>query len=201
VSTGPAGADETRPPDPAITINDKRRIDPDGEVPLVPSAPQEAPAEPGQSYLEDLQRLKAEFDNYRRRVERDRVEWGINATARLVGELLGVLDDIDRARSHGELDPGFRSVADGLEKALFGSGVERFGAPGELFDPARHEALTHVPKSDVNEEVVLEVYRPGYLFHGRVLRPAQVVVAGPLEDPQPPGDEPGPDAARFEASA
>jgi len=128
---------------------------------------------------DDLLRLKAEFDNYRRRVDRDRAAWGEVAVAKLLSGLLPALDDADRAAQHGELTGAFRTVVDALVKAVQGSGLERFGQPGEGFDPSRHEALTSVPTPGAETETVLEVYRAGYAHGGRVLRPAQVVVATP----------------------
>jgi molecular chaperone GrpE len=127
----------------------------------------------------DLLRLKAEFDNYRKRAQRDMALAGEVATARLLSELLPALDDVERARHHGELEGGFKAVADHLEKAVAGTGLERFGAPGEPFDPTRHEALTSVEDAEVDHEVVKDLYRAGYAHAGRVLRPAQVVVSTP----------------------
>jgi len=128
---------------------------------------------------DDLLRLKAEFDNYRRRVDRDRASWGELAVARVLADLLPALDDADRAEQHGELTGTFRTVVDVVVKVLAGAGLERFGAPGEPFDPARHEALTSVPTPGADGESVLEVYRSGYSHAGRVVRPAQVVVSAP----------------------
>jgi len=128
---------------------------------------------------DDLLRLKAEFDNYRRRVERDRASWGEAAVAGVLASLLPALDDADRAEQHGELSGTFRTVVDTVVKALVGAGLERFGAAGEPFDPARHEALTSVPSPGATGETVLEVYRAGYSHAARVLRPAQVVVGTP----------------------
>ena len=142
----------------------------------------------------DLQRLKAEFDNYRKRVERDRVAMAEQATAAILLHLLPVLDDVDRAREHGELTGGFRSVADGLEAALGKLGLERFGDPGEPFDPTVHEAVTHATSADVTETTCVTVMRPGYRFAERLLRPAMVAVAEPSVA-EPPGAEPGAEQA------
>lgn len=127
---------------------------------------------------EDLRRLKAEYDNYRKRTERDRAGWGEIAVAKVIADLLPALDDIDRAKAHDALDGAFRAVADHLDKATTSAGLTSFGVVGEAFDPSRHEALTTVP-GEVEAEQVLEVYRAGYEFAGRVLRAAQVVVAVP----------------------
>jgi molecular chaperone GrpE len=135
----------------------------------------------------DLQRLKAEFDNYRKRVERDRVAMAEQATAAILLHLLPVLDDVDRAREHGELTGGFKSVADGIETALGKLGLERFGDVGEPFDPLRHEAVTYGHSPDVTEATCVGVMRPGYRFAERLLRPAMVAVAEPAEST--PGDE------------
>jgi molecular chaperone GrpE len=143
----------------------------------------------------DLQRLKAEFDNYRRRVERDRALVGEQATAKVLGALLGVLDDIGRARSHGDLTGPFRAIADQLESTLGTLGLTSFGEPGDPFDPSRHEALLHSYRDDLDESTCVEVMRPGYEYAGRVLRAAQVAVGEPSE----PADSGDPDGAGTQA--
>lgn len=130
-------------------------------------------------YLDALQRLKAEFDNYRKRVERDRAATAEQAVAGVLVHLLPVLDDIDRAREHGEVTGGFKSVADSLEAALAKLGLERFGAVGDPFDPSYHEAVTHQHSDEVTEATCVGVMRPGYKFADRLLRPAMVAVAEP----------------------
>jgi molecular chaperone GrpE len=137
----------------------------------------------------DLQRLQAEFANYRRRVERDRQAVAEQALASVLIGVLPVLDDIDRARAHGEVEGGFKLVSDGLETTLTKLGLERFGAPGEPFDPTVHEALTHAFSSDVSEPVCSEVFQPGYRVGNRVLRPARVAVTEPGADPGDSGDD------------
>jgi len=134
----------------------------------------------------DVQRIKAEYDNYRRRVERDRAVAGEQAAARVFAGLLPALDDIGRARAHGDLDGPFRAVAEQLETTLVTLGLARYGTPGDAFDPTVHEALMHSYRSDVNGPTCVQVFRPGYLFAGKVLRPAQVAVAEPEEVPEPP---------------
>ena len=126
----------------------------------------------------DLQRVHAEYANYRKRVERDRVVMQEMAVAGAINELLPVLDDIERAREHGELEGAFRTVGEALESALTKLGLERFGASGEEFDPTVHEALTSEENDAVSVPTVTTVYQPGYRFAGRVLRPARVAVAG-----------------------
>jgi molecular chaperone GrpE len=127
----------------------------------------------------DLQRLKAEFDNYRKRVERDRQLMAEQAVGGVLVHLLPVLDDLDRAREHGELTGGFKSVADALDGALAKLGLERFGDAGDRFDPMVHEAVTHQHSDDVTEATCVTVMRPGYRFADRLLRPAMVAVAEP----------------------
>ncbi|MEV4252877.1 nucleotide exchange factor GrpE, partial [Spirillospora sp. NPDC049652] len=129
----------------------------------------------------DLQRLKAEYDNYRRRVERDRVVVREQALANVLSELLPVLDDIGRARDHNELTGGFKSVADALEGVTGKLGLERFGEKGEPFDPTVHEALMHAYSAEVTETSVADVLQPGYRIGERVLRPARVAVAEPQD--------------------
>ena len=129
----------------------------------------------------DLQRVQAEFANYRRRVERDRQAVAEQALASVLVGLLPVLDDIDRAREHGEVEGGFKLVADGLETTLTKLGLQRFGTAGEPFDPNVHEALTHGLSADVTEATCGQVFQPGYRVGERVLRPARVGVLEPGE--------------------
>jgi molecular chaperone GrpE len=127
----------------------------------------------------DLQRLQADYSNYRRRVERDREVVRETAVANVLANLLPVLDDIGRAREHGELEGGFRSVAEALEQTVERLGMARFGAPGDPFDPTVHEALTHMHSADVTSPTCVEVFQPGYRLGDRVVRPARVAVADP----------------------
>jgi molecular chaperone GrpE len=129
----------------------------------------------------DLQRLQAEFANYRRRVDRDRQAVAEQALASVLVGLLPVLDDIDRARTHGEVEGGFKLVADGLETTLAKLGLQRFGEPGEPFDPTVHEAMTHAVSADVTEPTCAEIYQPGYRVGDRIVRPARVAVVDPGE--------------------
>ncbi|MBK9739168.1 MAG: nucleotide exchange factor GrpE [Actinobacteria bacterium] len=126
----------------------------------------------------DLQRVHAEYANYRRRVDRDRELVRETAIGGALSELLPIIDDVDRARQHGELDGAFKSVGEALESAVVRIGLEKFGAAGESFDPNVHEALTTESRDDVSEPTVVSVYQSGYRFAGRVLRPARVAVAG-----------------------
>jgi molecular chaperone GrpE len=127
----------------------------------------------------DVQRVQAEYANYRKRVDRDREQVRDLATAAVLAELLTVLDDIDRARDHDELTGGFKSVAEALEAIVGKLGLERYGTTGEPFDPTVHEALTHTEDDTVTETTCVAVFQPGYRFAGRVLRPARVAVADP----------------------
>ncbi|GHH39095.1 nucleotide exchange factor GrpE [Streptomyces candidus] len=127
----------------------------------------------------DLQRLQAEYQNYRRRVERDRVTVKEIAAANLVTELLPVLDDIGRAREHGELVGGFKSVAESLETVAAKMGLQQFGKEGEPFDPTIHEALMHSYAPDVTETTCVAILQPGYRIGERTIRPARVAVAEP----------------------
>ncbi|MEW2314308.1 nucleotide exchange factor GrpE [Streptomyces bauhiniae] len=127
----------------------------------------------------DLQRLQAEYQNYRRRVERDRVAVKEVAIANLLTELLPVLDDIGRAREHGELLGGFKSVAESLETVAAKMGLMQFGKEGEPFDPTIHEALMHSYAPDVTETTCVAILQPGYRIGERTIRPARVAVAEP----------------------
>jgi molecular chaperone GrpE len=135
----------------------------------------------------DLQRLQAEYANYRKRVERDRLAVREQALANVLTELLPVLDDIGRARDHGELSGGFKSVAESLESAAVKLGLTSYGEDGEPFDPKLHEALMHSYSPDVTETTCVRILQPGYKVGDRILRPARVAVAEPGEpEPQQP---------------
>jgi molecular chaperone GrpE len=136
----------------------------------------------------DLQRLQAEYANYRKRVERDRMTVREQALANVLTELLPVLDDIGRAREHGELAGGFKSVAESLESAAAKLGLISYGEDGEPFDPKLHEALMHSYSPDVTEPTAVRILQPGYKVGDRILRPARVAVAEPGE---PEESEPG----------
>jgi len=126
-----------------------------------------------------LQRVTAEYANYRKRVDRDRAQAGEAATGVVVGALLPVLDDLDRAREHGDLVGPFGAVADQLSAALGKFGLEAFGEPGDPFDPTVHEAVSHKSSPDVTETTCVEIMRRGYMLGDRLLRPALVGVADP----------------------
>jgi molecular chaperone GrpE len=131
----------------------------------------------------DLQRLQAEYANYRKRVERDRATVREHAIAGTLTELLPVLDAISQAREHGELSGGFKSVADSLQAAVGKLGLVSYGQRGDAFDPKIHEALTHMYSPDVTEDTCVEVFQPGYKVGERILRPARVAVAEPATGP------------------
>jgi molecular chaperone GrpE len=131
----------------------------------------------------DLQRLQAEYLNYKRRVDRDRELVRENATYSALAPIVEVLDTIDRAREHGDLDPGFQAVADQLERVVGQAGLIRFGAPGDPFDPQLHEALSHIGEDpDVEVTTAKVVAKAGYRFGDRVVRAAQVLVVDPAGD-------------------
>jgi molecular chaperone GrpE len=176
-----------------VRVTDRRRIDPEtlevrqqdagapedliAEATMVEddvSAVQSKVAE----LTEDLQRVHAEYANYRKRVERERTALRRTATAEAVAEFLPILDDIDRAREHGELHGAFKTVGENLESTITKLGLERFGAEGEPFDPMVHEALSSEASDEVSEPTVIRVFQPGYRFDERIIRPARVAVAG-----------------------
>ena len=180
-----------------VVVRDKRRIDPvsgevreahvvEGSVTLQEevAAGDELAADLDKVAAEltaDLQRVQAEYANYRKRVDRDRALVVEMATAGLLSELLPLLDDVERARQHGDLEGAFKSVGEGIEAVAEKLGVQRFGEVGEPFDPAVHEALMQAePTADSDVAVCAQVLQPGYrLASGRVLRPARVAVAEP----------------------
>ena len=138
----------------------------------------------------DLQRLQAEYANYRKRVDRDRIAVREQAVVGTLSGLLPVLDAIDQAREHGELSGGFKSVADSLQAALGRLGLVAYGEKGDPFDPKIHEALTHSYSSDVTEDTCVEILQPGYKVGERILRPARVAVAEPATGPDGSSNEP-----------
>ncbi|HLV58056.1 MAG TPA: nucleotide exchange factor GrpE [Natronosporangium sp.] len=127
----------------------------------------------------DLQRVGAEYANYRKRVERDRERAGELAVAGVLSALLPVLDDFERAREHEELPEGVLAIADHLTTTLAKFGLSAFGEKGDPFDPNRHEAVAHQKSADVTEPTCVEILRRGYLMGDRLLRPAMVAVADP----------------------
>jgi molecular chaperone GrpE len=129
-----------------------------------------------------LQRLQAEYANYRKRVERDRLAVREQALANVLNELVPVLDDIGRAREHGELTGGFKSVGESLEGIAFKLGLTPFGESGDPFDPTMHEALLHSYSADVTEPTAVQILQPGYKVGERIIRPARVAVAEPGGD-------------------
>ncbi len=131
----------------------------------------------------DLQRLQAEYANYRKRVDRDRAAVKEQAVAATLSGLLPVLDAIGQARDHGELSGGFKSVADSLTAALGRLGLVTYGEKGDPFDPKIHEALTSTYSPDVAEDTCVEILQPGYKVGDRILRPARVAVAEPATGP------------------
>jgi molecular chaperone GrpE len=185
---------------PGFTFADKRKIAADGS-PVAPAGgattpsaggageAADGPAQPDPNEvlaaerLADLQRLQAEYANYRKRVDRDRASARELAIASVIESLLPVLDDIHLARQHGDLEAGpLAGIADKLESTLAKYGVERFGEPGAAFDPAVHDALMHVEEElaeGTEVTTVVGVLQPGYRIGERVVRPARVSVADP----------------------
>ncbi len=129
----------------------------------------------------DLQRLQAEYANYRKRVERDRALAHELAIGAVLTDLLATLDDIDRASQHGELTGGFKAVADQLASLTNRFGLEKYGVDGDAFDPQIHEALMHETSPDVAIATASKILQPGYKYKERILRPARVAVTEPAE--------------------
>jgi molecular chaperone GrpE len=187
-----------------VTVTDKRRVDPQtGEIrdpggqersdsghvsgpalggPVPGAFPGESPEEADKAaeLLGDLQRVQADFANYRKRALRDQESAGERAKAVVVGQLLPVLDDLDRARNHGDLETSpLKAVADKLETALSGLGLAAFGVEGEPFDPSVHEAVQH--EGEGSNPVIGHVMRRGYRLGEQVLRHALVGVVDSVE--------------------
>jgi molecular chaperone GrpE len=198
--------------EPRVVVRDRRRIDPaTGAVRTPDPGPKHAAPDPAPAATDgaqqvqvdeaaelrkqleertsDLQRVSAEYANYRRRVERDREAVVLAAKAAVVGELLPVLDDLERARAHGDLTGAFKAVADKLTATLEKAGLTAFGSEGDEFDPAVHQAVQHTTSPDVAGPTVTAVLRRGYQLGERLLRTAMVGVtdhepgAGPAPAP------------------
>jgi molecular chaperone GrpE len=161
-------------------------------APLEPADVADEPDEPGDPVARadqvlaertaDLQRLQAEYLNYKRRVDRDRELVRENATYAALAPIVEVLDTIDRAREHGELDAGLQAVSDQLERAVAGAGLVRYGEPGDAFDPRLHEALSHIGEDpDVEVTTAKVIAKVGYRIGDRVVRAAQVLVVDPAQ--------------------
>ena len=162
----------------------------ESETSLEPNdAVEESTAQPGQAtdpvsaLTADLQRLQAEYANYKKRVERDRSLAHELAISSVLIELLPVLDDIERAQSHGELTGGFKAVADQIATTTERIGLTKYGQEGDIFDPQIHEALLHDTSADVTTSTATKILQPGYMFKERILRPARVGVTDPEETP------------------
>lgn len=193
--------DDTEPREAAAPGNAASPPEPP-EPPEQPEAPAPEPDADPIGTLEtalaertaDLQRLQAEYLNYKRRVDRDREAVREAATAVVLTALLPVLDDLDRARSHGELEGGFKAVADSLQRILAGLGLESFGEAGEPFDPRIHEALLHEYSETAEGPTAAAILQPGYRIRDRIVRPARVAVVEPAALPglglQEPEQEP-----------
>lgn len=179
-------------PEEGVRVNDRRRIDPETfEVREQATAPapgvvsDEAVIEADLTaadakvaeLTDDLRRVHAEYANYRKRVERDREAARDVTIGGVLTELLPILDDVERAREHGELEGAFKSVGESLEATCAKLGLEMYGEANEPFDPAIHEALTSETREGLDGPVVTSVYQRGYRHAGRVLRPARVAVA------------------------
>ncbi|GAA1195832.1 nucleotide exchange factor GrpE [Prauserella alba] len=229
---------EVREEEPVV-VRDRRKVDPesgdlrdpeDGEAVEVPAgdlagteiggaadeAEQAAPdaeselAKQLEERTADLQRVQAEYANYRRRADKEREQLAASGKASLAGDLLPLLDDVERAAQHGDLTGAFKAVADKLVEALEKAGLEPFGVEGDEFDPSVHEAVQHDTSPEVSGPTVTTVLRRGYRFGDRVLRAALVAVtdhepgeapadAGPAESDavaasQPGAEVPGADA-------
>lgn len=199
----PSGAEEATGP----VIHDNRVVDPlTGEI-RTPDAARHAAADDGAAHLgeetataaapaedeelarareeagerlADLQRLNAEYVNYRKRVDRDRLVEYSRGVSDVVDALIPVLDDLDAARQHGDLTGPFAAIAEKLEATLAQRfGVERYGEVGEEFDPAVHEALMHSTEDGADTTSVTMVLQPGYRVAERIVRAARVAVVGP----------------------
>ena len=167
---------------PADSEQESGEQEPSEQEPAEPTAEQQLVERTA-----DLQRLQAEYVNYKRRVDRDREMIRSTAVASVLISLLPVLDDIGRAEQHGELSGGFKAVADSLLRSIGAHGLERFGTDGDPFDPTVHEALMHGYSSEVDGPTADKILQVGYRIGERIVRPARVSVLEPGE-PEPEAD-------------
>lgn len=202
--TGPHQNSPDQDEEPRVVIRDRRRIDPQTGAVRDPSAapatePAHVPAESTETVTDtaevaalqeqleertkDLQRITAEYANYRKRTDRERAAIAEQATGSVLAALLPVLDDLDRAKAHGDLTGAFASVAEQLQTTLTKLGLTTFGEAGDPFDPTWHEAVMHTTSTEVTEPSCVEVLRRGYALGERLLRPAMVAVADPESPP------------------
>lgn len=176
-----------------VVVRDNRKIDPvtgqarktGAHAAPEPPVPGEANVPKAEALLveertRDLQRVQAEYANYRKRAERERLAAGELAVGRTLAELLPILDDLDRAKAHGDLTGGLKAVADKLDAVLTKLGLVAFGEVGDPFDPTVHEAVMHEESDAVTVPTCTTVLRPGYKHGDRLLRPAMVGVTDPL---------------------
>lgn len=170
-------------------IRDKRKIDrPDADRVAATPAPEVAATPVDDLVAErtaDLQRVQAEYANYRKRAARDQLTAGDAAVSRVLLELLPVVDSIEHARLHGDLTGGLKAVADQLDAVLTKVGLVVFGEVGDPFDPALHEAVLHAESDDVTEATCTTIMRPGFKHGERLLRAAMVGVSEPATPPAP----------------
>ncbi|GAC67458.1 nucleotide exchange factor GrpE [Gordonia soli] len=214
-----AGGPEGTRPDESATVADRAHVDPEtGEVRGDPAAgpgPDVAtdPAHPDAAaaaaeagddvekvraeLTADLQRLQADFTNYRRRAEKEKQSSIAYGKSALITDLLPVLDDLERARAHGDLESGpLKSVADKIADVFTAQGLTAFGQPGEPFDPELHEAVQH--EGDGSNPVIDAVYRQGYRFGDRTLRHAMVTVTDAVEGAASASADPAADSSGAE---
>lgn len=151
------------------------------EVEMVEEVTPDQVTDPVVTLTNDLQRLQAEYSNYRKRVERDRSLAHEMAIGAVLTQLLALLDDVDRAEQHGELMGGFKAVADQLNAITARIGLEKYGTEGDAFDPQIHEALMHDTSADVAVATASKILQPGYKYKERILRPARVSVTDPTD--------------------
>jgi molecular chaperone GrpE len=175
VKTGTQGATAATTTDAGTEATDSTST----PVPAALGAELEALRSDLDERLRDLQRVTAEYANYRKRVERDRTAMAEQAIGVVLQALLPILDDLDRARDHGDLTGPFGAVAEQLNAALAKFGLTVFGEQGDAFDPTRHEAVAHQTSAEVTEPTCVTVMRRGYMLGDRLLRPALVAVADP----------------------
>jgi molecular chaperone GrpE len=206
--------------DEPVVITDKRKIDRQNDATVdqadagtsAPTTGAELPAEPAAEPAQvpmveavlldertaDLQRVQAEYANYRRRADRERQAAGETAVGRALADFLPVVDDLERARAHGDLTGALKAIADKLDGVFDKLGLAAFGQVGDPFDPSVHEAVMHDESAEVSVPTCTTVLRPGYKHNDRLLRAAMVGVSDPTAESAAPSEPDEPAAADSE---
>lgn len=201
--SSPSVEGEEEKKEASVPPSEEKGLSSEAQTPLGQGAPPSAPPprEPTplekaeaerDAYLQLAKRIQADFENYRKRIQREQALWKREALALFLSEFLSAFDDFDRILEEGKKDPksesfytGVALVRGNLWKPLEKVGVQKISPKGEKFNPKFHEAIATVPASDREPGTILEIYQDGYVLDDYVLRPAKVILAGPPGESEP----------------